>query len=371
MYEDALVVDGVAHFYSEHPDNYRDKERGPEMGRLSYEGYHKGFAFSGEDKWVMDRERFFGRPDPNLLADCMFAESQTDMAIYHSLPLYGLFNDGGSPMWVAKEVQKMYPGRMLIYGGLSPFMDGALEEIDRMVEEDGIIGIKFYPQDIIDGEIRNWRLDDEEFSFPMIERAREKGIRSIAVHKSQPLGAVHQEPFRVEDVDGAAAAFPDMEFQVVHGGFAFLEESAMQYACFPNVTINFENTSAFLGAAPRKFAWILGSFIAAGGPDRLIWATGATFFHPRPYLQAFMDLEFPEEWTEGWGIPPITDEIKKKIIGQNVIDLLGIDAAAHQAEFKDDRFSKMTEMQEPWTATPWDGEQPDFEAQSIFSGAKA
>jgi len=37
---------------------------------------------------------------------------------------------------------------------------------------------------------RTWRLDDESLAFPLIERALEHGLKTIAIHKAAPLGPV-------------------------------------------------------------------------------------------------------------------------------------------------------------------------------------
>jgi hypothetical protein len=50
------------------------------------------------------------------------------------------------------------------------------------------------------------------------------------------------------DIDAAAAAFPALQFEVVHGGFAFIEETAFQLARFANVWVNLETTSNLCGS---------------------------------------------------------------------------------------------------------------------------
>jgi len=79
-----------------------------------------------------------GMPDPDLLAHALFAESQTDAGIYHEVPQWGTMVDGGSPMWVGKELRDRYPGRIALYGAVSPWHKDPLEEIDRLVEEDQV-----------------------------------------------------------------------------------------------------------------------------------------------------------------------------------------------------------------------------------------
>src|SRR3712207_7856170 len=49
----------------------------------------------------------FRSDDPDLLAGCLFGESWTDFTVYHGVPQYGVFRDGGSPLWVGVEMQRL------------------------------------------------------------------------------------------------------------------------------------------------------------------------------------------------------------------------------------------------------------------------
>lgn len=104
-------------------------------------------------------------------------------------------------------------------------------------------------------------MDDPEIAFPVFERARQLGIKVVAVHKALPLGPVPMEHYKVDDIDRAAIAFPGLNFEIVHGGMAFLEETAWQLARFQNVYVNLEITSALLRTRPLAFAQALGALV--------------------------------------------------------------------------------------------------------------
>lgn len=348
MIDDAFVIDAVAHGYDFSPENQRDPFGG-QLGLANYYGFHSAFVAPGQPQWVMPEERFMGRPDPYMLAHALFAESSTDVCIYHGIPDFGVFNEGSSPLWVGKEMRERWPGRVALYGPISPWMENALEEVDRLVEEEGVVGLKLYPAELVNGRMRDFRTDDPDIAFPLFERAQEKGIRAIAVHKAIPVGPVPMDPFRVGDVDGAAMSFPDLTFEIVHGGFAFVEETAFQLWRFPNVVVNLEATTAYLANSPRKFAEIIGAFLASGAEDRLTWATGCIALHPQPLLEAFMELEIPEELVQD-GIPPLTAEIKHKILGSNAARIAGLDVEQMRREFAGDEFDDRTELAQPWSA---------------------
>jgi predicted TIM-barrel fold metal-dependent hydrolase len=300
----------------------------------------------GDRRWVLPRERFQRGADPDLLGRALFAESDTDACIYHGTPLYGIYRDGGSPLWVGRQMRDRWPDRVALYGPVSPWQPDALETVERLIAEDRVEGIKLYPMDLVDGEVKSYRLDDPEIAFPILERARALGVKLVATHKSLPQGQVPSEPFAPWDVSGAASAFPDLTFEIVHGGLAYLEEVAFQVQRFPNVCVNLENSTSFLLVRqPRKFAHLIGQLLFWGGEDRIFWSSGAIGQHPRPLLECFWDFEIPEDMQADYGYPPLTEDIKRRILGLNHARLLGWDVDALRA-----RLGSRERLAEPWSA---------------------
>jgi predicted TIM-barrel fold metal-dependent hydrolase len=349
MLDDAFVIDAVVHGYHFAPENAVDPAIGEIIVDQLYRGVHVGMSPRGRPEWTLSRHGFVHADDPELLAHALFAESATDACVYHGVPGYGLFRDGGSPLSVGRAMRDRWPGRVALYGPVSPWQPGVLEEVDRLVEEDGVVGLKLYPMDLVDGEIGTFRMDDPEVAFPIFERARQKGIRTVAIHKAIALGPVPIEPFRVTDVEGAAAAFPDLTIEVVHGGLAFTEETALQLWRFPNVAVNLEGASAFLANAPRRFAEVLGTFLSYGAEDRIVWATGVVANHPQPFLEAFARFEMPRDLVEDYGYPELTPEVKAKILGGNIARIAGLDVEAMRAQAAGDEWSERDGLAPPWS----------------------
>jgi predicted TIM-barrel fold metal-dependent hydrolase len=81
--------------------------------------------------------------------------------------------------------------------------------------------------------------------------------------------------------------------------------------------------------APRKFAKILGEAFRFVGPDRIIWGTDYAGFAMQLKFaaQGFLEFQFPKDMQEGYGYPEITDEDRRKIFGENLAGLLGIDTS--------------------------------------------
>jgi len=205
--------------------------------------------------------------------------------------------------------------------------------------------------DIVDGELHSYRLDDPEFAFPILERIEQLGGKIVATHKAVPQGQVPSEPFAPWDVSGAASAFPGLTFEIVHGGLAFLEETAWQIQRFPNVAVNLETSSSFLLArSPRKFAHLLGQLLFWGGADRIFWSSGSTGRHPQPFLELFWDFEIPKQLQEDYGYPALTREIKEGILGRNHARLLGWDVEAIRTRLADDEFGLHKVLAPPWSA---------------------
>ena len=355
MIDDAIVVDAVAHGYNFAPENALAGDLSTQLGETLYQAIHRGYSPRGDERYVLDQHTFFRGNDVDLLGSALFAESQTDVAVYHGVPAYGMFADGGSPMNVGVGMRERWPGRVALYAPVAPWAPDASEQVDRAVEEYDAVGLKLYPMDIVDGKTTSFRMDDPEVAFPVFERAQARGIKVVAIHKAVPLGAVPMDPFRVSDVEGAALAFPDLMFEIVHGGFAFLEETVWQVARFPNVAVNLEGGGAYLVNAPYRFAQLLGAFLSVGGADRIIWATGCMALHPRPFVEAFWDFEMPRDLVEGHGLPPITVEDKRAILGGNIARIAGLDLTAMAEQAAGDEFGGFTadaDLAEPWSRAP-------------------
>lgn len=342
-----LVIDAVAHALDSSPES-REQNR---YSRSVVDGNFKWQWGLIPDPYRLGEDRYFQSVEPDVLASALFAESQTDVACYHTLPMKGIFKDF-SPMSVGLAIRDEYPHRMLLYGAVSPFDGPAmLEELEQQVEEWGICGVKLYPVDLVDGRLRSYSMADEELLYPLFQRCLDIGVKVVAVHKAVPLGIAPTEPFRLDDVDHAARDFPDLTFEIVHGGYAFLDETAMQVARFENVCINLEVTAQLLPKHPAKFATILGEFMIAGGTKRVFWGTGCSFTHPRPLLEAFEQFQMPPHLVEGFGYPELTEEDKADILGLNFARVHGLDVGHLLEEVRGDDIErrKVEEgLREPW-----------------------
>lgn len=349
MSED-FVIDGVAHAHNFTPDNFVPGADPSGLINLTYDLQIRS-APGGDQRWVMSPGRFHRRTDADFLAHALFAESEVDACIYHALPIYSLFKDGSSPIEVGYEMRRRWPGRVALYGAISPFRPGVLNYIDELVERYGVVGLKLYPQDLVDGKIRGYRLDERELTYPIFEHASKRGIKTVAMHKAVPFGPIGIADFRVNDVAETAAAFPNLNFEIFHGGLAFLEETLLQMLYSPNVTVNLEGVVSYLTFAPRRFAAIVGEFLSIGAGERLVWGTGCMAAHPQPLLKAFREFEMPEDLMSQYGYRQLTPEIKRAMLGLTQARICGLDIGRMRQQSAGDEFAHIRAegLRAPWS----------------------
>jgi uncharacterized protein len=85
-----------------------------------------------------------------------------------------------------------------------------------------------------------------------------------------------------------------------------------------------------------------------GAEDRILWATGAALAHPQPLLERFWNMEFGPEILAMTGSPPLTKEIKRKILGENAARLHGIDLEALRRLAEEENLTA-DGLREPWS----------------------
>ena len=231
---------------------------------------------------------------------------------------------------------------MFIYGDLTPRMADPLGHIDRLATEHDVIGVKLYPLDMVDGELVENRLDDEKLMFPLLERLRARGIKVVAVHKAVPLAPTLVDRFHVDDLAPAIAAFPDLTFEIVHGGFAFNNEIAALLGKYANVTVNLEGAPCYALNFADQFADMMTPLLA-NGPDRIFYSAGVPIMHPQPFIRAFREYEMPR------GYAPLTEEMKRGILGENFARMHGWDIEALKQQCAADQFGLTTRENTPWS----------------------
>lgn len=342
-YQGSLVVDAVAHAFNMRPDNCKN-----EYARELVDGnYERHVQIYSNEEYRIPKDRYFRNVSADELGGVLFDESHVDLAIYHAVHLDEFFEGGLTAVDKGIGMRERYPERVKVMGSVDPLADDKLDQVEYQIEELGVDGIKIYPAAYKDGEQLRVSLDDPDTARPIIEKAAELGVDHIGVHKSIPL--IRETPtefFEVDDVDRAAIEFPDVNFELVHAGWSFLEETVTLLAKHPNVYANLESTSGLLYAQPRRFAEILGEMLKWAGPDRILLASG-NVIHPQFMLELFWNFQIPADLREGYGYPKVSDEVKRKIMGGNALDLYDVDRDALAATVESD---EGRELAAPWSS---------------------
>ena len=349
--DDVFVADAVSHAYNLTSSNFRVDRYAQKIVDMTV-----GLERSMPERYRRTEETLVSDWDVEATANTLFRESQTDFSVFHPQSITA-FEDGFTSVEKAQAFTERYPTRSAAMASVDTIgMDDPLAELERQVEAFDPHGVKVYPSYWDDEGHHAFHMDDPESAFPLWERAADLGLDVVAVHKAVPFGAVPIESYKVDDVDEAAASFPDLNFEIVHGGVSFAEETSWQLQRFPNVYVNMEITAIEAALSPDSFVDTMEDLLWAGGPpalDRILWGSGAPHFHPRLLLDAFWEFDFPEmEWMGG--TYTITQEDKAKILGQNLLDAHSLDRDAIESDIADDEFSSVGEPAEPYSTTDFE-----------------
>ncbi|SEN02362.1 hypothetical protein SAMN05216388_1001180 [Halorientalis persicus] len=347
--DDVFVADAVSHAYNLHPSNYAiERYAQPVVDLMT--GQEKAMP----DGYQRTEESFLTDWDPQVTANMLFRESQVDFTVFHPQSIT-IFEDGLTALEKGERFVSEHPDRSAPLASVDIIgMDDPGAELERQVERFGAHGVKVYPSYWSDDGHHGFQMDDPEQAFPLWERAADLDLDVIAVHKAVPFGNVPLDPYRVEDVKEAAASFPDLNFEIVHGGFILAEETGYRIAEHDNVYVNLEITAADAATRPDAFVETMENLLYAGGKeatDKIMWGCGTPQYHPRLLLESFWNLDFPEMDSRD-GKFTITEDDKRKMVGANLAEAHGFDVDELQDSIGDDEYSG--DLEEPYSTTPFE-----------------
>jgi len=294
--------------------------------------------------------------DRQSYVEAMFLFSDTTVAMLSDVPNSGdadapvPFEDKRGTQDLVESVTEGGAARLLLHDVIAPnfgSLDGRLALMEETAATGDVAAFKAYPA--WGPGNQGYALDDPAIGIPVVEKARELDKRVFVAHKGLPLLEFDDRFNGPGDMVNLARQYPDMDFVVFHSAFerettegpydpAAAERGinslvrAMDDAGLPPNS----NVWAELGTAwrevidsPDQAAHLLGKLLSRVGVDRVMWGTDAIWFgSPQPQIMAFRAFEIGADYQEQFGYPPLTPEVKAKVLGLNGAALFGLDAEA-------------------------------------------
>lgn len=340
MIEGLFVFDSVIHMYDLSDNNLRKGDAEAEKASREYRAWFKRYTTLDPD-WTGMLNRMNGTNDVAIeqelaidtMFDMVFRLSPTDLAIAQTVPLFDHFPKGFSPNDRNHALAQKYPDRVLFCAGVDPVqngLDATLREMEYCVKELGAKSFKFYNGNLD----HSWRCDDPDIAYPMYRKAAELGITLVQFHKGFVLGRQPHNSMNPLDIEQSAKDFPEINFMIHHAGLPHFFDEAISLAMrFDNIYLALSGITNMQVFAPRRVQEIMGRLLQEIGTQQLCWGSEAAIVGlPGPYLQAFVDMEIPEDLRRGYGYPQITREDKRQILSGTLGKLYGIDIEAKTKE---------------------------------------
>lgn len=339
---DPFIIDGVSHAYQLNPGNFIGR-----YGEIFADVMWSFHPVCTPPERALTKEQWLRDWQADEFMETMFLESATDMVCTHSIPIYDAFKLGLQSIERGAELKRRWPDRVLWYAGV-PVWKGpdALEDVRHFVEDLGADGLKFYPSWHYTKGTRWYTMDDPSMVLPILDLARDLGVRNIAVHKALPVGPVDSDAMRVTDIGRVALLYPEMNFQIIHAGMMFMDETKMLLLNYPNVYATLEASFLFLMFDKPGFTNMLREMLAFGGPGKVIYSANATVAHPFYVQEEFKRFELPTDFAI-----PLSDDIRALILGGNLARLHDIDVEARRRVLEKDEFSRQVAehgLRRPW-----------------------
>jgi predicted TIM-barrel fold metal-dependent hydrolase len=279
--------------------------------------------------------------------DLVLAHSDTRVAVISAVPVVGEADPLSAEAMErgrALAAELCGDGHVLIQGHAVPDVgpiEAAVAAMEEIAATHELSAWKVYTH-----SPSGWFLDDHDGSAPAIgqrflDACRSTGVPTIAVHKGLSGGNPYASPV---DVGPAAAGNPDLRFLVYHSGY---EAGSTEGPYDPdgagvdrlvrsvteagvgldgNVYAELGSTWRRVMGSPDEAAHVLGKLLVAFGPERILWGTDSIWYgSPQDQIAAFRTFEITPAFQEQFGYPALTPDVKRRILGQNAIELLGIE----------------------------------------------
>jgi predicted TIM-barrel fold metal-dependent hydrolase len=293
----------------------------------------------------------------------MFLASDTTMTLLSDVPASGAddapipFADAVGTQQFAAQLTHGGADRVLVHNLIAPNvgdLQARLDEMTANVATGKVAAFKVYTAWSPSG--RGFSLEDPTIGLPVIQHARELGVKVFVAHKGLPLVNFDRPHNRPDDMVAVSKVFPDMQFVIFHGawdsdrvegphrpgssvGIDSLIDAMDRHQVAPNsnVWVDLGTVWRQLLTRPDQAAHAVGKLLKRVGPDRVLWGTDAVWYgSPQAQIMAFRSFQISAEYQERFGYPAITDELRRKVFGLNAANLFDLDPAEQHCAFVDD-----------------------------------
>ncbi|MEI7760257.1 MAG: amidohydrolase family protein [Thermoleophilia bacterium] len=202
------------------------------------------------------------------------------------------------------------PGRLLGFGAVDPSSDAAVEELERMKGELGLVGCKLAPiyQDIAPLDPRFLRVCEalERLELPLLIHQGTTFARAGSLLQARPIL-----------IDEIALRYPELRIVIAHMGHPWFEEAIAVIRRHPHV---YADISALVS---RR--WLLYQALVSAVEYRvthkLVFGTDYPFFTAR---QTIDGLRSVTGRAFGQDMPVVDAQVVEDIIHRPTLELLGI-----------------------------------------------
>ena len=283
------------------------------------------------EKLGVEEREMSKNADPDNI---IWAMDKYGMDIACLLPESMMDSTGYTSRWCSNgemgKVVESNPDRFMYEPNLSPIkfkgVKNTIWELEYWVKEKGAKIFKYYPPE-------DTYMNDPDI-WPFYEKAQELNI-VLDIHTGfcwvPPGKSKHALPIQLDDV---ARDFPELRIVAFHMGYPYCDDLNMIAMGHPNVYVSLSLLVPWALTAPRKFAKIIGEAMRWVGPDKIIWGCDYAGFSVQigAAVLGLREFQIPEDMQEGYGYLPITDEDRRKIFGENLGKLLGIDTSKRRVK---------------------------------------
>ncbi len=295
---------------------------------------------------------------PEQFVKDVFMDSDTDLMVLSFVPS----TREGEPLTMeeaaatASIVERLNgTHRLLIHGRVNPNQHGDLEGMDELAARYKIAAWKTYTQ-WGPSDAGGFFMDDEP-GIKLIEKARQLGIRNIAIHKGLAFGPKSYEHSTCVDIGRVAKRYPDVNFLIYHSGYVpdkaeraydpqrtdgidALITSLLENGIKPgsNVYPELGSTWRLAMRDPDTAAHVIGKLVKYCGENNVLWGTDSIWYgSPQDQIQAFRTFQIAPELRDKHGYVEITPALRAKIFGQNALKIYPVAPDVVKKHIKQDK----------------------------------